>query len=376
MVAKPEELEARVTALARLEPGPRPVVSVYLNTRWSDEHHRDRVRVFLTRELGEARRAGAADEEDLRWVEERGADLVAQAIHPDARGVALFACGALGLREVLPLQVSVEEAFVVDKTPHLRPLVDVATENPRALVVFVDARSARLVPLAPGAAGDPVTLASEVPGHHRRGGWAQLAQSRYRRHLEEHRAQHLHAVTEAVAALVRDGKLEKVVLAGEPRCVAIFKEGLPQPVARLVVGSVAGTKHEGSSELIERARALLKIAEGDRQAAEIDTILTEAAKGGRAVTGIAGTLAAVRRGAIHRLYLARSFRVPGRACDACDALAPVGEGPCPTCGGTMKRVELGEAIVDRALAQGAEAALVDHHAGLEAHESVAARLRF
>jgi len=42
-------------------------VSVYLNTRWSDEHQRDRTRVFLT---GELRRAGTGIPR-LRLGEER-----------------------------------------------------------------------------------------------------------------------------------------------------------------------------------------------------------------------------------------------------------------------------------------------------------------
>ncbi len=45
-------------------------------------------------------------------------------------------------------------------------------QEPEALLVFVDAGSARLIPLGPAGAGQEVRLESEVDGHHRQGGWA------------------------------------------------------------------------------------------------------------------------------------------------------------------------------------------------------------
>jgi hypothetical protein len=53
------DLTARLNELARISRAPSPVVSVHLNTRWADEHHRDRVRLFLKNELRRARRATA-----------------------------------------------------------------------------------------------------------------------------------------------------------------------------------------------------------------------------------------------------------------------------------------------------------------------------
>jgi hypothetical protein len=88
--------------LARLEPAPANVVSVYLNTEWVDEHQRERVRVFLKNRLREAREVGGADPADLDWIEEQGRALVDRVVFADANGVALFAGAATGLRELLP----------------------------------------------------------------------------------------------------------------------------------------------------------------------------------------------------------------------------------------------------------------------------------
>ena len=371
-------LGARLAQLARITRAPSPVVSVYLNTLWADEHQRHRVRVFLTDEIRKAREAGGppALAADLDWIAQQGGALIAQAQHADAHGVVLFACGALGLREVLPVRVGVENFFVIAEAPYLRRLVELLEDTPSTLVVFVDGESARLIQLRPDGVGREVTLASEVPGHHRQGGWQLIAQSRYQRHIQVHRAQHFDAVAGAVTDLVDEHGVERIVLAGESRAVAVFQKHLEGRIARFVAGTVAGARHEPSGAFVERARALLGLTEGDADAAAVDAALTEAAKGGRAAAGLEAVIDAAARGAVHRLYLLKTFRAPGRQCGGCGALQP-GAGPaCRICGAATKDVELGEALVQRVLATGGSVETVTIHGDLGRAGGLAALLRY
>ena len=219
------DLRDRLTELARIESAPTPVVSVYLNTRWADEHERERARIFLKNELRRARgsdglRAHAAD---LDWVETEGATLIDQTRFPDAHGVALFACHGLSLREVVVVRVPFEDRMVVAATPFLLPLAAVLEDVPAAVVVFVDAACARLVPLDATGPGEEVVLEVEVLSRDSHGGWAQMAQSRYRGHMQDHRDRHFEAVAESLAALVDGHGVERIVLAGEPRNLAEFR---------------------------------------------------------------------------------------------------------------------------------------------------------
>jgi peptide subunit release factor 1 (eRF1) len=371
-----ERLRARLAELARIGPSPSPVVSVYLATRWADEHQRDRVRVFLKRELARAREGGAGLAADLDWIETEAAAIVEQARLPDARGVVLFAGGALGLREVLALRVAVDNRLVVDDGPWVRPLAEAVEAAAPAIVAFVDAESARLVELSPGGLGDEVALASEVPGHHRRGGWAQLAQSRYQRHIQNHRGRHFDAVAAALDALVDGHGVERIVLAGDARTTAAFRAHLDDRLARRVLGVVEGSRHDGASVLADRAAALIEIARQSEEVAAVDAVLVEAAKGGRAVAGVAPALEAAAAGAVHRLYLLRAFSAEGGACRECDALQPDRAAACARCGRAVKPVELGEALARRVLATGGGVQTVAAHAGLAGAGGVAARLRY
>jgi peptide subunit release factor 1 (eRF1) len=372
------DLRLRLVELARIRGAPAPVVSVYLNTRWTDERQRERVRVFLKNGIRKARRDQRNHEflSDLDWIQAQGESLIGQEWIADAHGVALFACHAQGLREILPLRVPFEDAFVIADAPFLRPLAALLPQVPAALVVFVDGESARLIPIGPEGVGDEVLLTSEVPGQHRRGGWAQLAQSRYQRHIQDHRGRHFESVAEALAGLAEGNGARRIVMAGEPRTIGAFRKHLPQQIDEWVVGSISGAKYEPAKGMAERAQELLARLEKEEEAAAVDAVLTEAAKGRRAVAGLDESLEAVSRGAVHRLYLIKGFNEAGRVCVECGRLQGGSGANCVVCGKATTATELGEAMVSRVVATGGTAEMIGSHRQLERVGGVAAALRY
>ena len=371
------EFHVRLLELAKIKGGTTPVLSVYLNTRWTDEHQRERVRIFLKNEIRRARESrGSQMNGDLDWIQSQGESLIEQAEFPGAQGVALFACQALGLREVLPVRAPFENSFVVSDAPFLRPLATLLEETPTALIVFVDGESARLIPLRADGAADEVALESEVPGRHRQGGWALLAQSRYQRHIQDHRGRHFAAVAEALGHLFEADRIERIVLAGEPGTLATFSKQLPQQIVKRIVGSVAGARHESASVILGRAAEFLAHTEPKEEATAVDEALTRAAKSLNAVAGLEATLEAVGRGAVHRLYLLREFRETGRVCADCGGLQPGDSSRCRVCGKTTTSIELGEAMVDRVIAAGGLVEMVEGHDDLARTDGVAALLRY
>ena len=377
-VAAPVDVAAKLHELARTKPGPAPVISVYLDTRWSDEHQRDRVRVFLKNESRKAAAmaAGRLDAE-LAWIGEEGERLVGQEFHPEAAGVAMFAGGSANWREILPFAVPFTDSFEVADTPRLRPLVQALGEAPRAAVLFVDGESARLTALTEQGAAEDVALEStDVVGHHRRGGWSLLLQSRYQRHIHEHRKRHFDAVAHALADLVNHHGLSAIVLAGEPRNVAVFRTYVPPRLADRIVGEVAGARHEPPTTHAERALALIRHRGAGQAAAALDTVLVEAEGGGRAAASVEATIDAVNRGTVDRLYLLASYREDGRGCPTCQALQRANDLACRWCGAATNALELGEAMVQRVLAAGGDVASIDVHAGLARAGGVAALLRY
>jgi peptide subunit release factor 1 (eRF1) len=372
------DLRNRVTELARIENTSPPVLSVYLSTRWADEHERERARIFLKNELRRARRSEGlrAHAADLDWLETEGATLIGQGRFADAHGVALFACQGLALREVLAVQVPVEDRMIVATRPFVLPLAAALESVPAAVVVFVDTEHARLIPLDATGPGTEVALEAEVPGRHSRGGWAQMAQTRYQRHILDHRDRHFQAVAESLGELVDRQGVERIVLAGDPRNVAAFRAVLPGRIAGKIAGAVEGGRSEPAAALVARATKLLNHGGQQRQTESVDAVLTEAAKSRQAVAGVEETLDAINRGAVHRLYLAKGFTGTGHACEECGALARGDGAKCRLCGGQTTRVELEHAMPERVLAAGGRVEIIDLHAALTRVGGVAALLRY
>lgn len=358
----------RMTELAKLPPAGRPVVSVYLDTRWTDEAQRERIRIFLRDRLREAHAAAEPrpSPDDLEWIEEEGQRLLAGDTLRQAGGVVLFA-GGDGLREVLPIRAQLENTFVVNARFHLRPLAAALDEVVPALVVFVDGVHARLLALTPEGPADEVTLRSDVEGRHAATGWADRAQTRYQRHIEEHRGKHYEAVAGAVEDLAQRQGVRRIVLAGEARAVGLFRDHLSTELDGRVVGVVSAAGHEPMATIAGRAARHLARVDEQQDAEAVDRLLDAAAKGGRAVAGLEPTLEAVNRNAVQQLYLLPGFDRAGSVCQGCAALQrPIPSGRCVFCGDAVHPTELGEAMVGRVLASGGAVGLVDRHAALRA----------
>ena len=374
----PVNLVTRLGELGKISKGPTPVVSVYLDTRWADEHQRDRVRVFLKNELARAREASSnrAADGDLDWIESQGNALVGQATMSEGVGVALFACERVGLREHLSVRAPFEDVFVVADAPLLRPLAVFVEATPAALLIFVDAESARLWTITAAGVGAELVLVAETEEHPRTAGGPETTQAVYDRRRDARREHHFTLVAKRVVELVDSERIERLIVAGEPRNVALLRSALPPSVAEHIVGKITGSRDEAGIVLVRRAAEVLSRTEGQRQAEEVDTVLVTAAKSGKAAAGVDAALAAVTRGAVHRLYLLRDFGESGRVCVSCGDLGRGSHELCRLCGKPTRQVDLAEAMVHRVIAAGGTVAAVPAHMALGGAGGVAARLRF
>jgi len=147
-------------------------------------------------------------------------------------------------------------------------------------------------------------------------------------------------------------------------------------IARLIAGVVSGSRHETSSDIARRASELVSHVDMQEQGSALAAVLTEAAKGGRAVAGVDATVEAVNRGAVRRLYVLKTLSLAGWSCARCASLQGDPGIRCRLCGGEATPVELTNAIVDRVIASGGEAEIVDVHEDLRRLGGLAALLRY
>jgi peptide chain release factor subunit 1 len=288
-------------------------------------------------------------------------------------GVALFACAGADLWAEFPSPLPFEDEFTVADRPILRQLAHLDEDYTNALLVLVDSRTARIYEVVLGGFLAETGFASEVPGRHKQGGWAQ---ARYQRHVQEHIDRHYKEVAAYIVSYMASHPHTHLILSEHNDIVASFRHWLPPSVQAQVMGTVSLDMHDDRHRLLEVAQDVLQRHEREEELATVQLLVNRAGHGGLAVLGQQATLAAVNTARIHKLVMHQNFHSPGWRCRACGALAVETHLQCALCGGEVTTVELGEAMVQAVLQADGFIELIAPDDRLAAYEGIGALLRY
>lgn len=368
-----EGLDGLLRRLAETSYAPARVVSLYLDTRWSDEHQRDRVWVTVRDRVRELKDAYPEDPQvcaDLDAAQAFTWERVSQNRDVGYHGVALFRSRAAGLDLSLRVRARLPTLVSVATVPLVRPLVIAAQQHPRAIVAIAGSTTVRVYEVALGGLSDPVELVGDVPKNHERGGWRQL---RIQHHRDE-RIDKLHRDTAATIARMYDEAPCRVVLGGLAEEVANLRRMLPDRVLEraLTVGEL--DQHDPEHELLRSVERALLAAETEEERVLVEQIKTLAFSGGRGALGLDAVLDALNQGRPMRVLV--SHRLGGRLhlCRRCHALTRDGVPGCTVCGGATDSLDSVEAIARAAIPLQARVDVVDP--AMLGGQDVLAALRF
>jgi peptide chain release factor subunit 1 len=374
------EITRALHDLAKFSAGRLPVISVYLNTQWRDQHQRERVTTFLRQHIHQAHlltvdadAARQSLETDLARLTTWREQLVRGTVEFTMPGMALFTCYGADLWVELPAPMPFEDEFIVADRPALRQLARLDEDYTNALVVLVDSRAARICEVVLGGFLSETDFANEFPGRHKQGGWAQM---RYQRHVKEHMDRHHKEVAEYLAAYIAAHPQTHIIVSGQDDIVTNFRHFLSPPVRQQIIDAASLDLHASSAHILEAAQDALQRHEREEEQASVALLLNRAGHGGLAVVGLQETLAAVNTGRIHTLLMQQDFHRSGWRCLACDHLGEALPSQCSVCGGTVAAVELGEALVSGVLRTDGFVEVIAPHDRLAAYEGVGALLRY
>jgi peptide subunit release factor 1 (eRF1) len=353
-------------------------LSVYLDT--SPSRIRGQAYLLSFRDRCRTVRGGVvAEDEDAFEVARAQAEhyLVDQLV-PRSPGLALFASGESADMVVVALpDAPAADHIVWAEQPFIAPLEAMLDEHERLAVALFDAERARLFTVFLGGIETQQHFVDSVPGKQATGGWFGLEQTSFARHREDHLRRHAERTVHALMVLLRKRSFDRLLLAGPDEALAVLKRELPRPLRARLAGTLGLSLFASDSDVVE---ATIAAAESIERRTEEHLVgeLLEAAATPHVVIGLAGTLNALADGRVHQLLVADSFDAPGGSCLNCNRLV-LDEHLCAACGGeTQPLSSLHEAVVERALAQGAKIETVSGVAAarLEEHEGVGAWTRF
>ena len=372
--------------LARFEPVPYPVVSLYLNTQ-PNEHGRDQYEAFVRQEFKARSRTyppGSPDRESLDKDLERINAFLGNELQPSANGVAIFACSAGEMFEAIQMTAPVERHWLyIGDAPHLYPLARIESKYPRYAAVVADTNSARILVFAT----NELVVTQEVVGEKTRrtsqGGWSQ---ARFQRHISNFHMQHAKEIVDALDRIVQQEGITQILTAGDEVILPLLRDQLPKHLADKVVDHLKlDTRAPLDTILNATIEAMARQNErSDRE--KVEAAIGAYRAGGLGVVGPEDTLDALVKGQIDELLLTANMdalrdvsneAVRAMANDS-TLLEPAVE---PAAGGeaaeaSPRVVRLADELVTRAKQTAATVTFIEDATLLQDYGGVAALLRF
>jgi len=308
-VTEPSETTLPNQLLERLlsfEPTPAPVISLYLDARVNEQGQRTFV-PFVRKQLTARMKSYENNSEERLSFEEdiiRIAGYLQSEIHSSVRGLAVFACSAANdWFEVGHFDAPFERnhLFVSDR-PALYPLARLINQYRHYAVVLADRNRAQIFVFAAGHAVEHQELENIKTKHTKVGGWSQ---ARFQRHEENYHLQHAKEVVEHLEKIVREERIEHVILAGdEETIIPLLREQMPKLLAEKVIDALSLGIDTPEQELLEESLTAFRRHDSLSDMEKVERLLNEYRADDLGVGGVAETLAALSNGQVEEMLIA------------------------------------------------------------------------
>jgi len=374
------DLRKQIKQLAACEPNDFPFISLYFNLK-RDEVGRRESEKFLKEKLNYFRNefsnnAGKDYSFVLAW--EPIQQFIEQKLDPKSNGIAFFSRWQPEGAFFLPLQfpIALENRFVVDRVPHIFPLVQLLDNSYHYMVMISDSEKAKIYEIQFGAVEDVLHIQRPEDEKSFRGEWSQL---HYQNWKKDKTRRFVKKKIEILADLMQRKGVEHLILAGDEVILAEIKRQLPKLLQERVVDFARMDMRMEESQIIRQTLTtfaeLEKMIDSDAIALLHHAVATD----GLGVLGNLNTLDALNQDKVDQLIMAIEYKGPaGWRCETCGFL---GRGrlntTCYNCSQPMLvEVNLKEEMVRKALLNGASVETVSNNEWLMKYGGVGALLRY
>jgi len=366
--------EAAIRKLAGIRGEVAPITSCYLDVdgrrlvRHQDvEHELDGV----LRDARQRANGHRSVHDDLRRIEafvKGGLDRRA------TRGLAIFACAAVDLWEVIELPKPVRSCLVINHAPAVGQLESMVQEHESIGVLLADKQRTQLYVFELGELVDRSELLDELPRDYDTRGDRERGTPEH--HREELAHQHLRNAAGAAFELWQARGFHHLAIGASDAIAGELERALHPYLQERLCGRVSVGVGATPTEVLAAAETLEAEVERAREAALVAKLKEAAITGRRGVAGLADTLAALGQHRVERLVVSKGFAQEGWRSPVTGALAIVGP-KHPDTGEDMDRVsDVVEDAIEEALTQGVPVTICVSDADLDVLGRIGALLRY
>ena len=146
----------------------------------------------------------------------------------------------------------------------------------------------------------------------------------------------------------------------------------------MIIGTISVPVEASTDRLIAELKSVQERTEQEDESRLVESLITSAMKGDRAVLGVRDTLNAIQEGRVYKIVVAADFRIGGKECSSCHVLTSEGSYTCAFCGGKLEEApDLINRASRRVLDLGGRVQLISGEPAMKISEAgVGAVLRF
>jgi peptide chain release factor subunit 1 len=364
--------EAAIRELASIKGERAPVTSCYLDVDGRRLLRRQDLEHEVGNVLREARNRFDGDESvqsDLRRIEKLVKDGIDRS---QVRGLAIFACSAEGLWEVIELPVRVHNRVVVNHVPAVGQLEAVLREHEPIGVLMADRQRARMFVFELGRLVERSEMFEEPP----RDDKGERDRGIDRNQQDEGTRQHLRNAAGVAFDVWQQHPFEHLALAAPDGLAGDLEASLHPYLRRRLSGRLSVTVGASHDEVLAAAQAIESEVERRREAQLVDRLRAAVGAGRLGVAGLAPVVDALADRRVQTLVVSQGYVESGWRCRGCAVLAVIGR-RCKRCGGEMAEVDdLVEESVEEALSQSCQVEICVGNADLDVLGRIGALLRY
>lgn len=316
------------------------IISLYLNIDQSKAANLNRgfetVVGNLFKQLAENQSAGEVNRQRLEA--ECGRVLrFLEGYTPRGRGLVIFSDSSNNFWWHRDLQVELPAEVRWSPTPWVRPLLEVLEAHDHFGLVLIDKQHARLLTADATGLVQQSEVFSDVPNKHSTTGTDHIfSQGQMDRDHTKHIKWHAKRVADELTGIVDRMKLARIVIGGPVEATSLFVNELPKRLQQMIIGTISVPIDASHERLASELKAIQEKAELEGEVRLVESMITSAHKGDRAVLGLADALSAIEEGRVYCLVVARDFRTEGKQCSSCNVLVVDDSTSCAFCGGKLE----------------------------------------
>lgn len=302
---KTEIFKNLIHRLVEIEPTRSPIISCFVNL---DQPRAEALSEIESRARHVSKRLGGQRRVDFEDALDEVREYLEGAIREGSKSVAVYS--RWGNHPVfLPLQfrVPLETQFIVDRLPHIYPLIELKDTYHRFVIVITTEDAVRILETTVGSVTEEI-LASRPELRERVG--REWTREHYRNHKREREQQFIREKIRVIDELMSRRGHSYLIVAGSPRMTAAFTKALPARLHKRLLSSISANPKAGIDPILLRSVELFVEAENSESHDHVEKLESAILRNGLGVAGYQASKEALIGGYADLLIVEQAYADP------------------------------------------------------------------